>query len=56
VRGSVVEEDVALGARTFRVPLPPISGTRSFMGDMFVETVRVHNLVMYHASCPLNLG
>jgi hypothetical protein len=36
VQGSVVEEDVASGARIFWVPRPRISGARSFMGDMFV--------------------
>jgi hypothetical protein len=46
---------VASGARTFRVPRPPILGARSFMGDMFDEIVRAHDLVMYRASCPLNL-
>jgi hypothetical protein len=35
VQGSAVEEDVASGARTLRVPRPRISGARSLMGDMF---------------------
>jgi hypothetical protein len=56
VRGLVVEEDVASGARTFRVPRPPILGARSFMCDMLLEKLRAHDLVMYRVSCPLNLG
>jgi hypothetical protein len=55
VRGSVVEEDVASGARTFRVLLPPISGARSFMGDMLLEKLQAQDLVLYRASYPLNL-
>jgi len=57
VQGSAVEEDVASGARTLRVPRPRISGARSLMGDMFfLERLRAHDLVMYSVSCPLNPG
>jgi hypothetical protein len=54
MRESVVEEDVASGARIFRVPRPLISGARSFMGDMSLVKLRVHDLVLYRASCPLD--
>jgi len=52
---SVVEEDVTSGARIFQVPRPPISGARSFIGNMSLVKLRAHDLVLYSASCPLDL-
>jgi hypothetical protein len=56
MRWSVVEEDVASGARTFRVPRPLISGAQFYMGDMSLMKLQVHDLVLYRALCPLDPG
>jgi hypothetical protein len=56
VRKMVVVEDVASGAQILRAPRQPISGARSFMGVKFLEKLRAHDLAMYCALCPLNLG
>jgi hypothetical protein len=56
MRESVVDEDVASGARIFRVPLPLISGVRSYTGGMTLVKLRAHDLVGRRASCPLNPG
>jgi hypothetical protein len=45
IRESVVGEDVALGARIFRVPRPLISGVRSYTGGMTLVKLLAHDLV-----------
>jgi hypothetical protein len=45
MRESVVGEDVASGARIFRVPRSLISGVRSYMGGMTLVKLRAHDLV-----------
>jgi hypothetical protein len=55
MRESVVDEDVASGARIFRVPLPLISGVRSYTGGMTLVKLRAHDLVGRRASCVVSL-
>jgi len=56
MRELVVDEDVASGARIFRVPRPLISGVPSYTSGMTLVKLRAHDLVWCRASCPLNLG
>jgi hypothetical protein len=56
MRESVVDEDVALGARIFQVPRPLMSGVRSYTGGMTLEKLQAHDLFWCRASCPLNPG
>jgi hypothetical protein len=51
MRESIVEEDVALGTRIFRVHDRLFSGARSFRSNESLVKLRAHDLDLYRASC-----